>query len=58
MSYVTIKLPLRQKKSLTPLIVANERETEKLKCSFTTGTRMCWNDTKTGTGDESHELSS
>ena len=26
--------------------VANERETEKLKCSFTTETRMCWNDTK------------
>ena len=47
MSNVTIKLPSRQKeKSITPLIVANERETEKLKCSFTTGTRMCWNETK------------
>ena len=52
MSNVTIKIPSRQKKSITPLIVANERETEKLKCSFTKGTRMCWNGTKRD-GDES-----
>ena len=48
MSNVTIKIPSRQKKSITLLIVANERETEKLKCSFITGTRMCWNDIERG----------
>jgi len=50
MSNVTIKLPSRQKKSITPVIVANERETEKLKCSFTMGTRMCWDDRTTRGG--------
>ena len=51
MSNVTINH--RQKKSITTLIIANERETKKLKsCSFTTGTRMCWTDTKRD-GDES-----